>query len=261
MEPIVFDNEVIRQSALYEKCANTLLGVSNRDYPGKYIFDSRIECLDIDTYEKMIHGKNADKTMDAVIGICTCRYDKRKTSPRLLLVELRMDFKSSHNLSVGKMNRKVTYTRDLLGAEISIDPHNYFIFDNSVREQVKRWFARKANEGGGFKYNVAWSVDDFCVNIQSFDDLPYKPINQKEEIMQNVSIYVAMKDWNKLFAVVEFWLNRAKKYKYSNIYEFNNVKEFICEIWQKFKFQDIELNENEELDVLLIEEELNRVLS
>ena len=200
MEAIVFDNGVIRQCSLFDSCGETLLNVSNRDYPGRYSFDSRIECLDIDSYERNVCGQNPENTVDAVIGVCNCKNNKRKTLCRLLLLELRMDYESNRNLSVTQMTRKVAHTKELLGGDILIDANSFFIFDNAVSEQAKRWFANKRKEGGSFKNCFAWSVNDFYTNVISYDDLPYTPQYDKERIIKELSSFVDKSDWDKFFS-------------------------------------------------------------
>lgn len=60
-------NETVREHSLYRLCPALLNGVSNRDYPGSDYFDTRIECLDMDSYEKKVmHKAQADNTVDAV---------------------------------------------------------------------------------------------------------------------------------------------------------------------------------------------------
>ena len=96
MAAVVFDNTIIFKHPFYPKCKATLQDISDRDYSsGSYQFDPRIECLDMDVYERVICQGNPDKTVDAVIGICTCGSDKRKSNPRLMLIELRMDYTTS----------------------------------------------------------------------------------------------------------------------------------------------------------------------
>lgn len=261
MEAIIFDNATVRKCVIYPKCASTLQAVSHRDYSDRYSFDPRIECLDIDTFEKSIHGSSPDKTVDAVIGICTCTNDKRTTASRLLLVELRMNYKNPQNLSATEMNRKVIYTKELLGADIPVNADCYFIFDNNIIYQMKRWFANKAEEKADFKNNKAWSVEEFCQNVVSYDDLPYKAIYDKETIIQNLQGLIEKKNWNGLFSAVRFWLKQASGYKYSNSREYCNIAAIINEGWKIFKSQDSQLNEDEELDKMILEEDITVILS
>lgn len=257
MEPIVYDNDILRKHFLYSHCCNTLQDVSNRDYPNRYSFTPQIECLDIDPYEKMIHSSHPNKTMDAVIGICSCRNGKQKISPRLLLIELRMDYKNIRNLSVSGINEKVDYTKTLLGAEIPLEKIHFFIYDKSISEQAKRWFKSKANEGIIPQHYVAWSVDDFGANVVSIDNLPYIPKNDINQILKDGQSAIDAKAWGKLFSFMHHWLDKAKGYKYSNSFEYECLICTLFTIWEQFKELSVSLSEDEEFYVLIIEEELS----
>ena len=258
---IVFDNNVIRQSELFNSCAETLQNVSNRDYPNRYSFDSRIECLDMDAYERNVCGQNPDNTVDAVIGVCSCKNDNRKTMPRLMLLELRMDYESSRNLSVTQIVKKVEHTRNLLGVDIPVETNSFFIFDNAISHQVKRWFVSKRNAGGRLKNCFAWSVDDFNTNILSYDDLPYTPLYNKDEIIKELSSFVDKSNWNKLFKGLNFWLDKAKHLQYINNLEYENLSEAIRESWKYFNSKNPNLeNEDDILDKLILEDDIETII-
>ena len=261
MEAIVFDNSIVRESALYCSCADTLFNVSNRDYPNRYSFDVRIECLDMDSYEKNVCKGNPDNTVDAVIGVCNCTNDKRKTLKRLMLIEFRMDYQNLHNLSVTQMNKKVLHTRRLLGGDIYIDTNNYFIFDNCIGEQAKRLFANKANEVGSFKNCIAWSVNDFCTNVCSYDDLPYIPKFKKTEIVKDMCSIIDNGELVKLLRSFQYWLDNAKNLQYTNYREYDNISEALCEVWKYLKTKNFDLNEDEELELLILKDDLQMILS
>ncbi len=260
MEAIVFDNEVIRQSAVFNRCVDSLLNVSNRDYPGRYNFDSRIECLDVDYYERMVCGGNPDNTVDAVIGVCNCKNDKRKTLHRLMLIEFRMDYVSTNNLSVTQMVRKVVHTKDLLGGGVQIDTNSFFIFDDAISEQAKRWFANKSNEGGAFKNCVAWSVNDFCTNVVSYEDLPYTPLFDKEKVVTEICALVDKGRWNSVFRAFRYWLDKIKYYQCTNKREFENLAAAVCEAWSYFNLKKSSLNDDDEIERLILEEDIGTII-
>lgn len=260
MEQIIYNNSILEKHSIYNKCHNFLQNVSDRDYPQKYIFNSDIECLDIDTFEKKCHPKQAKKTVDAVIGICSCRNDKSVSKERLLLIEFRMNYTTTNNLSVTELKNKVNETKNILSYEININNEYYFIFNNNVIKQFKGWFSRKGNEKKYFKNYIPWSVDEFNNNILSIDAIPYKPIYSHEQISSEILTCVDNKDWEKYIKLIRKWLNTSSKYKYSNINEFNNIKEAILKYWDMIKPDDIILNENEELDYIILEEDINSIL-
>ena len=145
---MIYDNHVVREHSLYARCPSTLNEISNRDYPGTDYFNPDIIGLDMDDYERRTCYGHANNTVDAVIGICTCQ-NKKKSSPRLLLVELRMGYEKANNLSKSEMERKILHTKELLSAEKTINRESVFIFDERVAAQARHWFAQRSAEGGG----------------------------------------------------------------------------------------------------------------
>lgn len=93
MEELAFDNGIISSHPIYSLCGSTLDTVSKKDYPGEDFFDKSIRCLDMDVYETQTCHGNKSHTMDAAIGIKSYSNNKFHAT-RLLLVELRMDYKS-----------------------------------------------------------------------------------------------------------------------------------------------------------------------
>ena len=102
----IFDNECVESHPIYEKAGALLSDVCKRDYKDNF-FDERIECLDMDTYEVMICGGQKQATMDAVIGIADYE-NNHKTNCKLLMVELRLGYKSTQGLEAASLNREPT---------------------------------------------------------------------------------------------------------------------------------------------------------
>lgn len=137
MEEWIYNNKIVQEHSLFRFCGSTLNDVSDKDYQGKYKFNSDIECLDIDEYEKNILRKQQSfHTGDAVIGIYTYE-NNRSTDPRLLVVELRMGYINIAHLSKKAMEDKVTYTKSLLGGEKPINKESIFIFNNGFISQAR----------------------------------------------------------------------------------------------------------------------------
>ena len=106
MENWIYNNSVVEKHSLYPLCNSTLNEVSNRDYPNTNYFNPNIKCLDMDTYEKNILRKSyANHTADAVIGISTYE-NNQELNPRLLLIELRIGYESTSNLSKTEIEGK-----------------------------------------------------------------------------------------------------------------------------------------------------------
>ena len=75
----IFDNELVRVHPIYPKAKSYLAQLSLRDY-GKPYFDTRRECLDMDSYETSLPQNVSDSTMDGVIGIA--EYDDNRNQNR-----------------------------------------------------------------------------------------------------------------------------------------------------------------------------------
>ena len=261
MDPIVFDNAVVQGHSLYRSCADMLQHVCDKDYAaGKYLFDSRIECLDMDSYERILCCGEPDKTVDAVIGISTCRNDKRKVNSRLMLIEFRMGYKSVATLSASDLAAKVQHSKDLLGQTVAVDRSSYFIFDEGIVEQAKRWLSNKANERTDVKGFVAWSVRDFKNNVFSYNDLPYMPIHDLDAIRHEAKAYINNGNVAALFKLQTYWIGVAAKYKYSNTYEYESLKVVVNDVWREFKQLRFALTDDEFLDMEILQEEINTIL-
>ena len=210
---IVFDNAILLSHTAYSKGYGLKLNeVSIRDYKAGG-FNDKIVCIDLDTYERAAKSGSPNNTMDAAIGISNYQ-NNRRVSKRLLLVELRLDYKSSKNLSGTELRRKSSHSRTLLGLEVSIDPNDYFIFDDKIIEESRR----KINN-------------------------PYSPINSPDQI--NSEIESCGKDIDSIIKISDKWLQEARNYVVR--YNFNET-ESICNsvitslesILDKYHFDDEE---------------------
>ena len=222
VEPLIFDNKIVSRHPIYRKFHKMLNDISERDYPGKDYFDKRIDALDLDTYESSIPDSN-DHTVDAVIGIKTYQ-NNRPTNPRLLLVELRMDYKSTKNLSETDLNSKVVHSRSLLGMDIPVERLVYFVFNDGIISQVERWFTRKAMAGGSSKNWKAISPENFRNVVRSESDMPYVPINDTEVVAIEIRNFITKRAWEKAYLIIKEWVMRAEKYQVKyNIPEFESI--------------------------------------
>lgn len=255
MEPIVYNNDFLKRHSLYRHCASTLNAVSERDYPKKNYFDTRIECLDMDTYEKKCGG-NADCTVDAVIGISKC-VNKVTSSHRLLLVELRMLYVNANNLSKTELEQKIKHTKDLLGSELSIDKNNIFVFTDNVAPQARSFINRLMQ---GSKYFIVWSVSDFRNNIKSIDEMPYIPINPPDKICKELDGFVKTQKWQQLFKQISYWKECALRLRYNNSFEYDSLSKTIYDWWIMFrKNNPCLLKDEDELGAQIIDEEVHKV--
>lgn len=251
MEQLVYLNETVREHSLYRLCPALLNGVSNRDYPGSDYFDTRIECLDMDSYEKKVmHKAQADNTVDAVIGVGTY-HNNRAVDARLLLVEFRMGYESTGNLSKTEMERKVVYTKSLLGGEKTVSRQSLFVFSEKVAPMAKNWFDRQQKTGGNFRDCESCSVVDFGRNIKALSDFPYVPVYSEQAIVRSFQ----RKDGWEYIEQMEFWCEKARELLYKNPLECDHIREVVKKEWENFRNSCRSLSDEEDLAAEILEED------
>ena len=261
MGETIYDNDTIQRHSLYCQCKTRLNNIAIRDYGSGSYFDSRIECLDMDTYETSICHGQPDCTVDAVIGSAECS-NKRKHNFRLMLVELRLDYKSTRGLSKSNMESKVTHTRALLGAEMIIDPQSVFVFSDNVAEQARHWVESRKKEGGEIKYFVVSSLSAFNANIRSYDSLPYTPINHLEIIVPKLTKLLDDKKYHDFVKQFRYWTNQREYYRNRNAFESNNIENILIEVWKYASSVPKEFsNDDDELEYIILEEDVSPLIS
>ena len=255
METKVYNNTIVQEHSLYIHCGSTLNTISNRDYPNKNYFNPHIECLDMDTYEKeILHKSQPDHSVDAVIGISSY-LNNRETDTRLLLVELRIDYNNTSNLSKTAMERKVTYTKSLLGGEKPINTASLFIFNEKFAPQAQWWFNQQQRCGGVLSQSITCSVSDFANQIKSTSDFPYTPIHNGEEITKKLFEFEDSRNWETYQKQISFWCKKANEYEYKNPQESNHIKMIIKMAWYKFRSKIHPLSDDDELKFEILEED------
>lgn len=261
MDVRVFDNDYLRGHPLYQKCPALLNDVSERDYPGKNYFDKRIECLDMDTYERTVCFGRANCTTDAVIGISD-HNNNRRENRRLLLVELRMKYQSDEHLSETKLVKKIKHTRVLLGAALTIERKTCFVFSRDVAPQARSWVENKKNEGGGgeVKFFDVYSVDEFNESVQCLED-GYTPEKPSEIIKADISAYGLSGKWSELDKYIRGLLDFAVKKRRSNYAEYQNVKDAVKEAWQEVYCEGQQYPDDAtEYMAMVLDEDINTIL-
>ena len=188
MEPTIYSNKTTRRHPIWRISSALFDDISNRDRNGSYYFSRDIEALDMDTYEQM-RGGNADRTVDAIIGIETC-INKKCMSPRLMMIEFRTNYDNPNNLSKSELEEKVSHSSQLLGAELPVERLKILLFRDEVAAQARSWVAKKKEEGGEIRNMIVWSVKDFNDSVKSFDEMPYTPINSEESIITELDSYL-----------------------------------------------------------------------
>ncbi len=232
MERVAYNNRIVEEHSLFSDCNSTLNAVSNRDYPNTNYFDIEIACLDMDTYEKQVLRRSvADNTMDAVIGISHIERGRLYNS-QLMLVELRMDYRNTNNLSPSIMADKLSHTRELLGGEKPISQDSLFIFGNSVAERAKSVFHRYRRGGGELKHSYAYSVSEFSSLVVAETEVEWIPIHSAENIINSIRQYVDGGEWILFFEQIVYWLDLANDYnnKYKKD-EYEHILKVVKNVW------------------------------
>lgn len=231
----VFDNDVIHSASLEHINKSTLQEVSDRDYPGSYHFKPDVACLDMDTYETEVCGGSKGATVDCVVGIND--YDGNKhTNPRLLFVELRMDYDSFKNLSATKLKEKVENTQNRIGQEILHEKEKFFIFKNSIKSAIAGWFMRQHNAHAIPASYKSLSVQEFNEAILLSNEVPYVPKVDRKKIADSLNKSIQSNNEDRILQAFDYWAKRANAYEYQyNKPEAEFIREVILASWQEFK--------------------------
>ena len=261
MVETIYDNNTLKRHSLYSQCRTSLNDISIRDYGKGRYFDVQIECLDMDTYETAICHGQPDCTVDAVIGIADCN-NKQKNNFRLLLVELRLDYKSADNLSKSNLESKVTHTKDLLGPEVPINKESVYVFSDDVSERARHWVESRKKEGGELKNFVVNSLTAFNANIRSYDSLPYIPINNPKTIVTGLLKLLDNKKYHDFTIQFRYWVKQREYYRYRNAFESSNIEHILVDVWKYASTISKEFSDDdEELEFMILEEDVDSLIS
>lgn len=260
MAELAFDNDIITNHEIYHVCGKTLDAVSKKDYPGEDFFDRRISCLDMDDYETNVCKGAKDSTMDAVIGVKDFTNNRFHNS-RLLLVELRMDYKSDNNLSKTALERKNEHTRNLLGSGNRINDVSYFIFRPNVIQRIRRWFKERSQESGTLRFCEPLSTEEFCDFVRSEDSFPYTPLTDIVSMKKELTNLLDTCNYSCFLSQVEFWLKLARKYhqQYNNN-EYKCIMNVLTCIWNKFRKSSPCMSDDERIDAEILEEDYSGLI-
>lgn len=258
----VINNDLIKKHSIYPKCCNTLNKISTYDSTSKNNFDPNIECLAMDQYEKLLNKNKQDKSADAVIGVI--KYNNRKKiNEGLLLVELRLLYKSDNNISKSELEEKIKHTKQLLGVELPILKESIFVFTDKVAPQAQYKISSFKREGGESKNFIVYSVSQFNDNVKlPTKSKEYISYYKQENIAKEFNTLIKKNEWFKILDKFEFWRKKIIDIRYSNIYEYESLKRIILAEWNKFRKNYPNMNNEEnELNAQIIQEEFDKILS
>ena len=259
---LVCDNGVLQTHVLYTKYHRPLYAISLKDYEHDTFFQSRsdIDGIDIDQFEADQAIADRDMTMDAMVGIADFS-NNHIVNNRLLLLELRMDYKSIRHLRPDKLQGKISHTRSVIGKAVRVDEENVFVFRKDVSEQAKKWMFTTSQEYHDAKSWVAVSPDELTNMLHSQDSMPYQAISKMEPVDKELSKKIAAKDFDAVLDIITYWHHKAEQYKLKYLLkEEEHIKVHLHGIWQQTKASDYLLTSEQQAYVAVIEDEYKYLL-
>lgn len=209
MADFAYIPEYVDQPAWPNECLTTLDDLCQKDY-NRIFFHKEFRCIDFDKFERSFGcGSQPGSTVDAVMGIAEFQ-SNHPLGMQSLLVELRFDYQSTHNLSAQSMEEKIRHTIGLL-ASIGTSPiHSakMFVFSDSVVQQARSFFSRHRtlSKLGG----IPICVGGFLEYVKYIEDYPYIPINDGNSIANDIQQSAGN---GKLLDHFDYWLKQTDKYR------------------------------------------------
>jgi hypothetical protein len=230
---LVFCPDYTQKSHLAPTYLSELNALCRRDY-GRDYFASSIICLDLDGYETQQSGNN-DATMDAAMGIADWVHN-HNSRERHLLIELRLDYKSTRNFDLSNMKRKVSHSRDILNPEF-VDDNAVFLFETYVASKAKHYFSRLAKQDPVVKTWVVMDVDGFNNYIFNCASLPYEPENNLNKIEEDLKNKFKNGSIDAISGLVKYWVDQMQLYnlRYKQA-ESNAIASVILSFLQSLSF-------------------------
>ena len=250
----MFDDSFILGHKLAPKFLSDLDSLCRRDYHGKEYFHKQIVCLDMDAYENSLSGNN-DATMDASVGIATYE-NNRMSDSRHLLVELRFNYKSTHNFDVPNMRNKVSHTKSLLPERVH--DRIVFIYTDEVAPKAKSYFSRLSKQYRDLCCWDAVSVAEYFDYVRDKGSFPYQPINDLGQIGTELESKFESNGLEGLYAISDYWLSEMEKYYVRhNKEESRAIAKVVLDFWERLP-QSRDSFENEFVD--FVKEKLNHYI-
>lgn len=222
-------------------CKMSFADVLRRDYKNEtYGFSPRVlsmMAISIDEWE-LLRTQRLDMTMDTCVGIAT--HDRSKqygsvlncSNHRLLMVEFKLKCKSPNRVKMTDLLGKVRHTHSLFAGH-RIDQTNIFIFPDGLVSSYRSTLNRFRNGAGKNDY-VFWEImspEDFNNYIAFEADLPFQPINKKENIINHIKSACGNNNTQRLEASLNHWRNRMEQYWASyQIQEAAHIKQTLREV-------------------------------
>lgn len=177
---VVFDKTIVEEHRLAKNYKSDLDSICKRDY-GKAFFNARhpIACIDMDSVEESLWGRK-DCTMDAAIGICDYQ-DGIFQKTKFALVELKLGKKSTNNIGITHLGKKISHTKQLL-PESSFHSTCYFVYPENLYQRVKSEFEKEARTQRRDEFWDSVSPSAFLTKIRFREDISSAQVMDVEEL-------------------------------------------------------------------------------
>lgn len=206
---LVFCPRYTQQSRLAPDFLTDLNDLCRRDYE-KTCFSSTVSCLDLDAYETSCRRDHKDYTVDAAVGVADFG-NNRESSPRHLLIELRLGYTSTRHIGVEEMKRKVHHSREILVPETT-DSQVCFLYEERVAPQAKSYFGRFRRQDKEIRNWKAMSPGDFMHFVSDKDAQPYHAINDLTAISADLNRAFQAGGLDDADRLVQYWLGQMDRY-------------------------------------------------
>lgn len=260
MAPIqVYENNVVANLPISNTFKVSLSDIAIRDYGKDYGLSNQVSAVDVDAYETSLSG-NKDKTVDAAIGIANY-INNSINSPRLLLVELRIDYtKKAKHSSISSMIRKEAHSRQLLSFA-HLDNRCFFIFDTDVAPHKRSEIANQRQANSLLANWQVLSPKDFIKQFYFAANLPYTPITNINAIIQQGNMFLVNQEWLKLIELLAYWNKQTEKFIFSNDKE--EARAIFAAIYTMFANIDAngisQASDDIQLNYMILEEDINKM--
>lgn len=145
--------------SLPRQCLKQINVLSRKD-GGKGFFLDDVEVWSMDDVERSFSPNQPHNTIDIAMGVSD--EGVREINKRMLLCELRFNYKTPGNIKKSDLEKKISCTKDLLGSE-RIEPKVYFLFSSDKIQQARSIFERNLYSFGSLKgLRIVMSEKDFA---------------------------------------------------------------------------------------------------
>lgn len=267
----IIDNEIVRNHPI---AANgfiyTLQQLAQKDYENKnYFHGTDILALGLDEYEIALGKKKSgrEKTTDAAIGIADSNKG-RASNHRLLLVELRLKYKTTNTLHASEIEKKERHSRQLLtyaDAFTHIDDAYCLVFSQDFFQQSIGWLSRIQSEKPcAAKWNT-FTPESFLNRFSNNLQPQFWPSEDEQQIFYDFKSWCNNENLNRIESSWNYIRNMIDvdipQYKIQKLNWISTELKSIVEQSSVFKDPDYFADEESKIYLQIIKEEIGRYIN